>query len=150
MVSFVSLKQESGPHLGSLIAGLYHIDVVDHASDYEQRLLPLQWAIDEVRKLKNAQLTIIFKRMNQAIVFLLTGQDTPAPLEWPFTQETNEEQDTMIRTSAYSVASFVLPLIHSTRFHQRTSHSSGPSIASYPYILVRHPLTSSSTVLFAM
>ena len=30
-------------------AGLFHVDVVKHSSDYEQRLLPLQWAIDSVR-----------------------------------------------------------------------------------------------------
>ena len=30
-------------------AGLFHIDVTKHTSDYEERLLPLQWAIDSVR-----------------------------------------------------------------------------------------------------
>ena len=30
-------------------AGLFHVDVAKHRSDYEQRLLPLQWAIDSVR-----------------------------------------------------------------------------------------------------
>jgi ATP-binding cassette subfamily A (ABC1) protein 3 len=29
--------------------GLFHIDVASHASDYEQRILPLQWAVDRVR-----------------------------------------------------------------------------------------------------
>ena len=29
-------------------AGLFHIDVTKHTSDYEERLLPLQWAIDSV------------------------------------------------------------------------------------------------------
>jgi ATP-binding cassette, subfamily A (ABC1), member 3 len=29
--------------------GLAHIDVVHHSSDFETRILPLQWAIDEVR-----------------------------------------------------------------------------------------------------
>jgi ATP-binding cassette subfamily A (ABC1) protein 3 len=29
--------------------GLVHIDVVKHTSDYEERLLPLQWAVDKVR-----------------------------------------------------------------------------------------------------
>lgn len=28
--------------------GLFHIDVTKHNSDYERRLLPLQWAIDSV------------------------------------------------------------------------------------------------------
>ncbi len=31
--------------------GLFHIDVVRHKSDYEERLLPLQWAIDSVGSL---------------------------------------------------------------------------------------------------
>lgn len=29
--------------------GLFHIDVVRHSSDYERRILPLQWAVDSVR-----------------------------------------------------------------------------------------------------
>lgn len=28
--------------------GLFHIDVVRHTSDYERRIMPLQWAIDSV------------------------------------------------------------------------------------------------------
>lgn len=28
--------------------GLFHIDVVRHTSDYEKRILPLQWAVDSV------------------------------------------------------------------------------------------------------
>lgn len=28
--------------------GLFHIDVVHHASDFEERILPLQWAVDQV------------------------------------------------------------------------------------------------------
>ena len=28
--------------------GLFHIDVVSHNSDYEKRILPLQWAVDSV------------------------------------------------------------------------------------------------------
>ncbi|KAI0321250.1 hypothetical protein OF83DRAFT_1100473 [Amylostereum chailletii] len=61
--------------------GLFHIDVVKHKSDYERRILPLQWAVD------------------QAIMELRTGQSTPTPLQWPFTQETNEEQSTRTRLS---------------------------------------------------
>ena len=29
--------------------GLEHVDVEKHSSDYEERVLPLQWAIDSVR-----------------------------------------------------------------------------------------------------
>ncbi|CAL1693884.1 unnamed protein product [Somion occarium] len=61
--------------------GLFHIDVVRHTSDYELRVLPLQWAID------------------RAIIELRTGDQVPTPLEWPFTQETNDEQFTAIRLS---------------------------------------------------
>ncbi|KAF9067262.1 P-loop containing nucleoside triphosphate hydrolase protein [Rhodocollybia butyracea] len=61
--------------------GLVHVDVVRHTSDFEKRILPLQWAID------------------QAIVELQTGVQLPTPLEWPFTQETNEQQSTDIRLS---------------------------------------------------
>lgn len=28
--------------------GLFHVDVVRHTSDYEERVLPLQWALDSV------------------------------------------------------------------------------------------------------
>ncbi|KAI0076833.1 P-loop containing nucleoside triphosphate hydrolase protein [Panus rudis PR-1116 ss-1] len=61
--------------------GLFHIDVTRHTSDYEERILPLQWAVD------------------QAIIELRTGAQVPIPLEWPFTQETNDEQFTDIRLS---------------------------------------------------
>jgi ATP-binding cassette subfamily A (ABC1) protein 3 len=30
-------------------SGLFHIDVVHHNSDFETRVLPLQWAVDQVR-----------------------------------------------------------------------------------------------------
>ncbi|KAJ7447207.1 hypothetical protein FB451DRAFT_1343436 [Mycena latifolia] len=62
-------------------SGLFHIDVVRHNSDFETRVLPLQWAVD------------------QAIIELRTGVTVPAPLEWPFTNETNEEQDKRTRLS---------------------------------------------------
>ncbi|KAI0673936.1 P-loop containing nucleoside triphosphate hydrolase protein [Trametes maxima] len=61
--------------------GLFHIDVTKHSSDYERRVLPLQWAIDS------------------AIIELQTGNTPQTPREWPFTQETNDEQFTEIRLS---------------------------------------------------
>ncbi|EJD03513.1 P-loop containing nucleoside triphosphate hydrolase protein [Fomitiporia mediterranea MF3/22] len=61
--------------------GLFHIDVEKHTSDYEERVLPLQWAIDS------------------AIMELQTGSTPSTPMEWPFTQETNKEQFTDIRLS---------------------------------------------------
>ncbi|KAF9260869.1 P-loop containing nucleoside triphosphate hydrolase protein [Marasmius fiardii PR-910] len=58
--------------------GLFLIDV-NHNSDFEKRILPLQWAIDK------------------AIIELQTGVQVQTPLEWPYTIQTNEEQDTEIR-----------------------------------------------------
>ncbi|KAF8079136.1 hypothetical protein FPV67DRAFT_1467643 [Lyophyllum atratum] len=62
-------------------AGLAFIDVPGHTSDFEKRVLPLQWAID------------------QAIIQLKTGVKLPTPLEWPYTKESNEEQSERIRLS---------------------------------------------------
>ncbi|KAF9022600.1 P-loop containing nucleoside triphosphate hydrolase protein [Hymenopellis radicata] len=56
-------------------AGVAHIDVVRHTSDFELRVLPLQWAIDK------------------AIIESRTGQNVQTPMQWPFTQATNEDQD---------------------------------------------------------
>jgi len=61
--------------------GLFHIDVIRHTSDYELRVLPLQWAVDK------------------AIIELTTGVEVPTPFEWPYTQESNTEQFTDIRLS---------------------------------------------------
>ncbi|KAH8094651.1 P-loop containing nucleoside triphosphate hydrolase protein [Cristinia sonorae] len=61
--------------------GLFHIDAVKHTSDYELRLLPLQWAV------------------NQAIIELKTGERLPPPVELPYNTETNEQQSTDIRLS---------------------------------------------------
>ncbi|KAF8204239.1 hypothetical protein K438DRAFT_1757492 [Mycena galopus ATCC 62051] len=52
-------------------SGLFHIDIVRHTSDFETR----------------------------AIIELRTGVTVPTPLEWPFTNETNEEQDKRTRLS---------------------------------------------------
>ncbi|KAF9045107.1 hypothetical protein BJ165DRAFT_1346335 [Panaeolus papilionaceus] len=62
-------------------AGLSSIDVVKHTSDFEERIFPLQWAIDK------------------AIIELQTGVQPQTPMEWPYSQETNEEQLTSIRLS---------------------------------------------------
>lgn len=50
-VVFNSLPAEGGAPVNYTIradGGLFHIDVVSHNSDYEKRILPLQWAIDSV------------------------------------------------------------------------------------------------------
>ncbi|KAH9926492.1 uncharacterized protein B0H18DRAFT_1118977 [Fomitopsis serialis] len=62
-------------------SGLYYVNVAKHTSSYEERVLPLQWAIDS------------------AIVELTTGRTPETPMEWPFTQESNTEQYTDIRLS---------------------------------------------------
>jgi ATP-binding cassette subfamily A (ABC1) protein 3 len=59
-------------------AALRHIDVRGQ-SDYERRMFPLQFALD------------------QAITELSTNVTLPIPMEWQFTQETNEAEDNGIR-----------------------------------------------------
>ncbi|KIJ48856.1 hypothetical protein M422DRAFT_161958 [Sphaerobolus stellatus SS14] len=63
-------------------AGFGFIDVINHKSDFELRILPLQWALDS------------------AIIRLQTNTSTPpTPLEWPYSIETDEEQSLNIRLS---------------------------------------------------
>ncbi|KAG1813914.1 uncharacterized protein BJ212DRAFT_1274572 [Suillus subaureus] len=62
-------------------AGLVYINVISHTSDFETRILPLQWAID------------------QAIIELRSGQGVPTPMEWPYSLETNQQQATDMRLS---------------------------------------------------
>ncbi|KAG1879528.1 hypothetical protein C8R48DRAFT_589537 [Suillus tomentosus] len=61
--------------------GLVYINVISHTSDFETRILPLQWALD------------------QAIIELRSGQEVPTPMEWPYSQETNQQQATNTRLS---------------------------------------------------
>ncbi|KIJ66518.1 hypothetical protein HYDPIDRAFT_174588 [Hydnomerulius pinastri MD-312] len=61
--------------------GLVYINVFSHTSDFETRILPLQLAIDET------------------FIALRSGQSIPTPLEWPYTQETNQQQATNTRLS---------------------------------------------------
>lgn len=81
-------------------AGLGFIDVIKRTSDYELRLLPLQWAIDKVQGLSCS--FHIFEDLNpdsQAIIELQTGVSPQTPREWPYSKETNEEQATDTRLS---------------------------------------------------
>ncbi|KAJ7729088.1 hypothetical protein DFH07DRAFT_218233 [Mycena maculata] len=82
-VVFYDIPANPSPVNYTILAdsGLFHIDVVRHTSDFETRVLPLQWAVD------------------QAIIELRTGVTVQAPLEWPFTNETNEEQSKRTRLS---------------------------------------------------
>lgn len=60
----------------------------------------------------------------EAIIELRTNVSVPTPLEWPFTRETNEEQNTLIRLSEYDAKAFHAPLTEFTleRLHPRNSH----------------------------
>jgi ATP-binding cassette subfamily A (ABC1) protein 3 len=94
-------------------SGLQFIDVVNHKSDFEKRVLPLQWAIDQVRLavilVQSTTLTSTLK----AIIELQTGIPQQTPLEWPFNQETNEEQKKRIRLSTFSRCAGILILTYS-------------------------------------
>lgn len=46
--------------------GLFHVDVIKHTSDYEERVLPLQWAIDSVGI--KYSIHICFHLVDQAII----------------------------------------------------------------------------------
>ncbi|KAG2067404.1 P-loop containing nucleoside triphosphate hydrolase protein [Suillus decipiens] len=61
--------------------GLIYVNVISHTSSFETRILPLQWALD------------------QAIIELRSGQGVPTPMEWPYSQETNQQQATDMRLS---------------------------------------------------
>jgi ATP-binding cassette, subfamily A (ABC1), member 3 len=65
-------------------AGLRYIDVFGHTSDVEQRVLPLQWALDS------------------AIISLKTGDAVATPQSLPFTEETNADQAKNFRLSYIS------------------------------------------------
>ncbi len=102
-------------------AGIAHIDVVKHTSDFELRILPLQWAIDKVGFFW-APICVMLKLDQQAIIELRIGEEVQTPIQWPFTQVTNAEQDRDIRLSEffaafYSRASLTTPF----RLHSRTT-----------------------------
>ncbi|KAI9067182.1 hypothetical protein FKP32DRAFT_1755315, partial [Trametes sanguinea] len=87
---FASVLFEAAPTAGSnstfnytirADSHLAFVDVKSHASDYEVRILPLQWAVES------------------AIIELETGVTPPTPLEWPFTQTTTDVILSGIRTS---------------------------------------------------
>ncbi|KAG2341981.1 hypothetical protein BDR05DRAFT_1060572, partial [Suillus weaverae] len=61
--------------------GLAYINVYSHTSDFETRILPLQWTLD------------------QAIIELRSGQGVPTPMEWSYNRETNQQQATNTRLS---------------------------------------------------
>lgn len=79
--------------------GLVYINVISHTSDFETRILPLQWALDQVT---HSLACFSFQSANgspQAIIELRSGQQVPTPMEWPYSQETNQQQATNTRLS---------------------------------------------------
>ncbi|KAF7354426.1 hypothetical protein MVEN_01131600 [Mycena venus] len=61
-------------------SGLCRIDVKHHEGDYERRIMPLQWALDQV------------------IMEMKSGTNVSTPLEWGFTTATNAQRDEAVRT----------------------------------------------------
>ncbi|KAG8890900.1 hypothetical protein FRB98_002920 [Tulasnella sp. 332] len=62
-------------------AGLGHVNVPKHSSDYEVHIMPLQWAVDS------------------AFLELQTGTRPAIPMEQPFTQEDDAQQQENTRRS---------------------------------------------------
>ncbi len=82
-------------------SALGFVNVIDHTSDYERRILPLQWAVESV-SLNSCNLQEDFaEAFPQAIIELDTGVAVAAPLEWPYTQSTNDDEINGIRLGMY-------------------------------------------------
>ena len=79
--------------------GFGYINAIEHTSDYELYVLPLQWAVDQVIPKENKFLVAFVLIPSQAIIELRTGEPIATPFEWPFSNETNEEQRLNLRLS---------------------------------------------------
>lgn len=79
-------------------SGLVYINVVKHTSSMEQRVMPLQWAVDS------------------AYIELVASATPYLPREWPFTQLDNTEQMTQIRMSYLRGTRMILVLAHFVAF----------------------------------
>ncbi|KAJ7626727.1 hypothetical protein B0H17DRAFT_1286284 [Mycena rosella] len=81
----------SAPINYTLIAdyGLGRIDVSHHTGDFQMRVMPLQWAID------------------QAIIRIKNGVAVSTPLDWGFTMTTNADQGVNDLDAFLSVPSFL-------------------------------------------
>lgn len=110
-------------------AGLFFIDVVNHNSDFERRILPLQWALDQVSAVMVSFCGGI-ANTTQAIIELKTGAQIPTPLEWPYTKETNEEQARDTRLSTFQRPVHTFSNRSTTRLHPRTTYPPCSSIVS--------------------
>lgn len=79
-------------------SGLYYINVVKHTSSFEERVMPLQWAIES------------------AYIELVTSATPYLPREWPFTQMDNTEQTTQTRLSYLRGTRMILVIAHFIAF----------------------------------
>ncbi|KAI0756117.1 P-loop containing nucleoside triphosphate hydrolase protein [Daedaleopsis nitida] len=75
------------------VMGFEYINVRDHTSDYEVRILPLQWAVES------------------AIIELDTGVTPATPLEWPYTKFNDSDVFDSIRLTYISFVSGVLIIV---------------------------------------
>ena len=86
-------------------SGLRYIDVKNHKSDYERRILPLQWAIESVssRAFNPPRLYLILHC--QSIIELEIRVSPATPLEWPYTLNTNKDEINSIRLGTHTLSS---------------------------------------------
>ncbi|KAH9830408.1 uncharacterized protein C8Q71DRAFT_862423 [Rhodofomes roseus] len=101
-------------------SGLSFIDVVKHTSSVEERLMPLQWAVDS------------------AYIELVTGSTPYRPYEWPFTQTDNTEQYTAIRLSYLRGTRMILVIAHFIAFVGIAYQLPGAFAGERAYLLTSH------------
>ena len=117
-------------------SGLYYINVFKHTSSFEQRVMPLQWAVES------------------AYTELVTSATPYLPREWPFTQSDNAEQMTQTRLSYLRGTRMILVLAHFVAFvgiayqlpgafageraHQLTSHMKAMGLMDSARIMSWH------------
>ncbi|KAI0327697.1 P-loop containing nucleoside triphosphate hydrolase protein [Cubamyces sp. BRFM 1775] len=99
---------------------LTFVDVIHHTSDFEVRILPLQWAVES------------------AIIELDTGVTPATPLEWPFTQTTNEQDNSDIRISYINQVAKFLVIAFSVCFVSIAYHLAGAATAERASGLTSH------------
>ena len=88
-------------------SALGFVNVADHTSDYEVRILPLQWA-DESVSVAPADGQLIEPHTSyQAIIELDTGVTPTTPLEWPYTQSTNDDENQGIRLCMFNLLAMI-------------------------------------------
>jgi len=101
-------------------AGLRYINVFSHSSDVEQRVLPLQWALDS------------------AIISLRTGDDVAPPQSLPFTKTTNADQSKNIRLSYISGIKSLFVLVFFVAFLGVSYHLPGSFMGERASLTTSH------------